>query len=141
MQKVWGTDVGQPKTEARSGDVPVIPALQKILKAYRAEFPPTGSGFMFRDEKMGFALSLDNLSRRTIAPILNGGWHGWHSFRRGIASRLFYAGTDGKTVQTILRHANIATTLAHYVIPDPGEVQAAMKHFGKVVDALGKKGS
>jgi integrase len=52
-------------------------------------------------------------------------------FRRGIATRLFYLGTDGKTVQTILRHANITTMLAHYVIPDPAEVQAAMKRFGR----------
>jgi len=139
VQKVWGKHVGQPKTEARGGDVPVIPALQKILKAYRAMFPPNGSDFMFRGEKQGFALNLDNLSRRTIAPILKRGWHGWHSFRRGIASRLFYAGTDGKTVQTLLRHAQISTTLGHYVVPDQTEIKAAMKRFGKVVDSITKK--
>jgi integrase len=92
VQKVWGRHVGQPKTEARGGDVPVIPALQKILKVYRATFPPNGSDFIFRGEKQGFALNFDNLSRRTIAPILKGGWHGWHSFRRGLASRLILRG-------------------------------------------------
>jgi len=33
-QKVWQTHVGQPKTEARQGAVPVIPALKKILDDY-----------------------------------------------------------------------------------------------------------
>jgi integrase len=111
VQKVWGKHIGQPKTDARSGDVPVIPALQKILRVYRKAFPPNGSDFMFRGEKIGFALNLDNLSRRTIAPVLNGGWHGWHSFRRGLGTRLFYAGADPKTVQTVLRHAQVAVTM------------------------------
>jgi integrase len=137
-QKVWGTHVGPPKTEARQGKVPVVPALEKILKAYRSLYPGNQTDFIFRGDKKNFALSLDNLSRRTITPILNDGWHGWHSFRRGLASRLFYAGTDGKTVQTILRHANISTTLAHYVVPDQDEVKAAMRAFGKVVRALTK---
>lgn len=137
VQKVWGKHVGQPKTDARSGDVPVIPALQKILRAYRKEFPPNGSDFMFRGEKIGFALNLDNLSRRTIAPALNGGWHGWHSFRRGLGTRLFYAGADPKTVQTVLRHAQVAVTMENYVIPDATEVKAAMRKFGKTVQALG----
>lgn len=43
-------------------------------------------------------------------------------------------------MQTILRHANIAATLAHYIIPDSAEVQAAMKRLGKVVGTVGKKG-
>jgi integrase len=136
-QKVWGKHVGQPKTEARSGNVPVVPALQKILKIYRSSFPPNISDFIFRGEKQGFALNLDNLSRRTIAPVLNGGWHGWHSFRRGLGTRLFYAGVDAKTVQTVLRHANVAITMENYVIPDAAEVKAAMKDFGKTVQTLG----
>ena len=80
-------------------------------------------------------MNLDNLSRRTIAPALEGNWTGWHSFRRWLATRLFYWGVDSKTVQTILRHANISTTLAHYVIPDPVEAKAAMTKFNKVFKA------
>jgi integrase len=132
-QKVWRTHVGQPKTEARSGAVPVIPVLKKILDRYREQFPPNGSDFIFRGEKMGFALNLDNVSRRDIAPIMGEKWAGWHSFRRGLGTRLFYLGTDAKTVQTILRHANVSTTLANYVIPDPVEAQAAMAKFNRVL--------
>ena len=133
-QKVWRKHVGQPKTEARKGAVPVIPALRKILDDYREKFPPQKSDFVFRGEKMGFALHLDNVSRRVITPILGEKWAGWHSFRRGLGTRLFYFGTDAKTVQAILRHANVSTTMAHYIIPDPTEAQAAMEKFGRVLD-------
>ena len=133
-QKVWRRHVGQPKTEAREGAVPVIPALRKILGDYRERFPPKKLDFIFRGNKMGFALNLDNVSRRVITPILGKEWAGWHSFRRGLGTRLFYMGTDAKTVQTILRHANVSTTMAHYIIPDPAEAQAAMEKFGKVLD-------
>jgi integrase len=133
-QKVWRKHIGPPKTEAREGAVPVIPALRKILDDYRELFPPNGSDFIFRGEKMGFALHLDNVSRRVITPILGERWAGWHSFRRGLGTRLFYLGTDAKTVQMILRHANVSTTMAHYIIPDPTEAQAAMEKFGRVLD-------
>ncbi len=114
--------------------MPVIPALRKILDDYRERFPPKRSDFAFRGDKMGFALHLDNLSRRVIAPILGEKWAGWHSIRRGLATRLFYLGTDAKTVRMILRHANVSTTMAHYIIPDPAEAQAAMEKFGRVLD-------
>lgn len=52
-------------------------------------------------------------------------------------TRLFYAGADPKTVQTVLRHAQVAVTMENYVIPDATEVKAAMRKFGKTVQALG----
>jgi integrase len=131
-QKVWRTHVGQPKTDARSGAVPVIPVLKKILEGYREKYPPKGE-FIFRGEKRGFALNLDNLSRRVISPAIKD-WSGWHGFRRGLGTRLFYLGTDAKTVQTILRHANVSTTMAHYILPDPEEAKSAMQKFNRVLD-------
>jgi integrase len=117
----------------------VIPALKKILDAYKVDFPPNESDFIFRGDKRGFALNLDNLSRRSIAPLLKGVWSGWHSFRRGLGTRLFYLGTDSKTVQMILRHANVSTTMAHYVIPDPQEAATAMGKFDRVLKDLEAK--
>jgi|HubBroStandDraft_6_1064221.scaffolds.fasta_scaffold247738_2 integrase len=133
-QKVWRRHIGQPKTEAREGAVPVIPALRKIVDDYRESFPKK-SDFIFRGSKMGFALNLDNVSRRVITPILGKEWAGWHSFRRGLGTRLFYLGTDARTVHMILRHANVSTTMAHYIIPDPAEAQSAMERFGRVLDS------
>ena len=73
-QKVWRTHVGDPKTEARSGAVPVIPRLRKVLDAYRAEFPPKNeqTTFIFRGERRGFALDLHNVSQRVIKPAHRG---------------------------------------------------------------------
>ena len=41
-------------------------------------------------------------------------WWGWHAFRRGLATNLHRLGVPDKTIQAILRHANISTTLNNY---------------------------
>jgi len=56
----------------------------------------------------GQPLNLDNLARRVIAPVAK--WHGWHGFRRGLATNLHALGVDDKTIQAILRHSNIGNT-------------------------------
>ena len=79
--------------------------------------------------------------RRTILPLLNGcarcggektkhgaatdhayernaalpRWHGWHAFRRGLATNLYRLGVPDKTIQAILRHSNLATTQNIYI--------------------------
>jgi hypothetical protein len=42
-------------------------------------------------------------------------WHGWHAFRRGLATNLHTLGVDDKTVQAILRHSNIGITQNIYI--------------------------
>jgi integrase len=42
-------------------------------------------------------------------------WHGWHAFRRGLATNLHGLGVPDKVIQQILRHANITTTMNIYV--------------------------
>jgi integrase len=136
-QKVWRTHVGDPKTEARSGAVPVIPRLRKVLDTYRVEFPPKNErDFIFRGERRGFALDLHNLSQRVIKVLIGDVWAGWHGFRRGLATRLYYMETEAKTVQAILRHANVSTTMAHYVVADPAENRAAMSKLDGVLDSI-----
>jgi site-specific recombinase XerD len=44
------------------------------------------------------------------------GW-GWHGFRRGLATTLYQLGTEAKTRQAILRHANVAITEQRYTKP------------------------
>jgi hypothetical protein len=42
-------------------------------------------------------------------------WHGWHAFRRGLATNLHAAGVDDKTIQAILRHSNVRITQDVYI--------------------------
>jgi integrase len=88
----------------------------------------------------GQPLNLDNLVRRFILPALSPcvvcrkqedehkpegheynrdnslpEWHGWHAFRRGLATNLHTLGVDDKTIQAILRHSNMGLTMNIYV--------------------------
>jgi len=42
-------------------------------------------------------------------------WHGWHAFRRGLATNLHALGVEDKTIQAILRHGNVGLTMNVYV--------------------------
>jgi integrase len=42
-------------------------------------------------------------------------WHGWHAFRRGLASTLYDLGVDDLMVQQILRHGDVAVTRRHHI--------------------------
>jgi integrase len=79
---------------------------------------------------MGRPLNLANLARRVIVPTLTEHsvqWHGWHAFRRGLGTNLYRIGTPDKTIQAILRHSNVTTTLTFYVKPVADDSQVAMK--------------
>lgn len=134
-RKIVDSVVGAPKTEARQEKLIIVPAIQKLLLKYKEAFPPVGSGWMFRGEKGG-PLNLDNLSRRDIPKHIDGAWFGWHAFRRGLGTRLNEAGIDDKTIQMILRHADVSTTMAYYVQPDR---KAAERGLKKLTDVMSKK--
>lgn len=139
QRKVWKSLVGPTKTEAREAGVPVIPVLQKILNKYKKAHPPLGEGWIFRGEKLLKPLNLDNMSKRDIPDQINGTWFGWHAFRRGLGSRLNELGVDTNTIQAILRHANISTTQAYYIIPDQTHITKAMRKLDKVLTKYGIK--
>ena len=67
----------------------------------------------------------DVLKRAGIA------WHGWHGFRRGLASNLNRLGVDDSVIQRILRHSTVATTQNHYIKTASPDAIAAMKRFRK----------
>ncbi len=48
--------------------------------------------------------------------MLGDRWHGWHAFRRGLATNLFELGVPAEVAQTILRHSNVSTTREHYIV-------------------------
>ena len=135
VRSVWRTHIGPTKTE-ESGEnpVPVIPILRHALDQHRTRHP--GDGYIFAGDRRGAPLNLDNLSRRVLSPKLDGGWKGWHGFRRGLGTNLYRLGVPPKVIQEILRHADVSTTETHYIIVDRTETKVAMK---KLERAVGKE--
>lgn len=110
-----------------------------MLDAHRARCGNPASGPIFANS-LGKPLCLNNLFNRVIAPALEQCscskrrgehvgedhafkldasapklWQGWHAFRRGLATNLYRLRVPDKTIQAILRHANLHTTLNVYV--------------------------
>src|ERR1700676_5219151 len=42
-------------------------------------------------------------------------WHGFHAFRRGLATSLYDLGVDDFMIQQIPRQADVETTRRHYI--------------------------
>ncbi len=135
-RSIWRTHVGETKTPESKNAVPVIAPLRRLLDQHRAT--ANGAAWIFAGEKKGFALHLDNLSRRTLRPVLKDRWHGWHAFRRGLATNLFGLGVPAEVAQTILRHANVSTTREHYIVLESRN--AGQEAMQKLETALANKG-
>ena len=128
------------KTRASKSAVPLLQSLARVLDAHRERSDNPATGPIFRTS-IGTPLDPNNVLNREILPALNRCstcsrpktehtamvahrferdaaiplWHGWHSFRRGLATNLNRLGVSDKTVQAILRHANVATTQKYYI--------------------------
>ena len=75
-------------------------------------------------------MNLETLATSVIRPALekaNLKWHGWHAFRRGLATNLHRLGVSDKVIQQILRHANVSTTMNIYVKAVSADAANAMK--------------
>lgn len=112
-------DTNETKNARSKAAVPIVRMLADALNKIRE-----GMGIMATPDspifqaKNGKPLNLDNLARRVIVPALKGTgvvWHGWDSWRRGLATTLHQLGIDDKTIQRILRHSNIGVTMNIYV--------------------------
>ena len=130
------------KTRASRAAVPLLSSLVRVLDAHRERDKNPVSGPIFRTS-IRTALDPNNTLNRQILPVLNRcaickrpkdehtakvehqyerdgslpQWHGWHAFRRGLGTNLYSLGVNEKTVQAILQHADIGTTMTYYVKP------------------------
>jgi len=130
-QSVFGSRSDEPKSAKSKAPVPVIAPLAKYLARHRAASGDPVSGFIFKSPT-GTPMDLAQLARFVIRPALKIAgieWHGWHAFRRGLATNLYRLGVPDKTIQAILRHANLSTTMNAYVKSVPADATAAMKAF------------
>ncbi len=152
-RSVWRKHVNDPKTEKSKAAVPVIPQLAEQLDAWRKICGSPTKGSMFANGS-GKPLSLESLYWRKMRPVLGRcetcrkseddhgkeehkfkrdaslpEFHGWHSFRRGLASNLNRLGVDDSVIQGILRHSNIAVTQGYYIKTARPGTEAAMRQF------------
>lgn len=123
VRTVWHKEVIDTKTEHRAAAVHLLPNVITELKKHRKANPSTQ--WVFEGPRV-FPLDLATLGSKRIAPALEGTgveWHGFHAFRRGLATRLLNNGTDLPTVGRILRHTpGSIVTLKNYA-----EVQEEMQ--------------
>jgi integrase len=137
-QSVWNGFASEPKTARSKAAIPVVKQLAEALETHRKRMGMLAVGPIFQGDT-GKPMNLDNLARRVIVPALERcatckksphdekvghkfvrdnslpRWHGWHAFRRGLATNLHELGVADKDIQAILRHSNLGITMNIYV--------------------------
>lgn len=149
-RSMWRGFTNEPKTEASIGSVPAPQTLADVLDAAprTSEYILTSPG--------GKPVDLHNLASRVIRPALAkcvqcgeekheatahefraiGEWYGFYGLRRGCATLV--ASLDSPlAAKGLLRHANVSTTMTHYIKDVPSDVVRVVQK----VDALFEKTS
>src|ERR1700686_3909589 len=146
ISKCWanGKD-GATKTEASDGYVPLHPVLAAHLRSWREQSPYAKDGdFVFPSLKARGRVPLsasifvaDHLRPAAKAAgvhIEDGQRFGLHNLRHSLSNWLVNkAKVEPKTVQGILRHSKIQTTLDLYTQEDSDEARGAQGEFLKAV--------
>jgi integrase len=142
ISKRWakGED-GETKTDASDGYVPLHPVLAGYLRAWQQETPHAkADDFVFpsireKGRKPLYASSfvadyLRPAAKKAGVEIADGQRFGLHNLRHSLSNWLVNkAKVEPKTVQGILRHAKIQTTLDLYTQEDSDETRAAQGEF------------
>lgn len=110
------------KTKHSRAELPLIPALREILAEYRLAWRPNEYGLLFASVR-GTPLWADSVRRYHFAPLLARlglAQGGFHAFRHGLATNLFAVGAQAPTVRSMLRHADLKTTMryTHVLLAD-----------------------
>jgi integrase len=140
-RSVWNSTVSEPKTNRSKAPIPVVKQLAEALEAHKLRMGILAQpNLPIFQAGNGKPLNLDNLVKRELVPALTRcsvcrqaesghaddghafkldtaipRWHGWHAFRRGLATNLHALGVDDKTIQAILRHSNVGLTQNVYI--------------------------
>ena len=139
-RSIWEGHISTPETEASIDAVPVIKPLAVLLDMHRLRCGNPVSGPIFATTK-GTHQSLGNIRIRQVLPVLRRNsllpqWHGWHAFRRGLATNLHELGVPDKVIQKILRHKNVSVTQACYTQPRDPAIAAAMQKLEQQLISL-----
>ena len=137
---VWG-EVGLPKSRASQAPVPLHPLLAEFMQSWRQQTVyAEQSDWVFpslklkgKQPRVPNMLVSDHLRPAAVkAGVIAEDWDGrfgFHNLRHSLASYLVRTKTDPKTVQALLRHSDVKTTLqlySHSVSEDRMTAQGAM---------------
>jgi integrase len=151
-QSVWNSTVAEPKTKRSKAPIPVVKQLASALEAHKLRAGKLAQPALpIFQAGNGKPLNLDNLVSREIRPALAAcavcrrqesehkaeghlykrdeslpEWHGWHGFRRGLATNLHELAVPDKTISSILRHSTVALTINIYTKTRDKSQAAAM---------------
>ena len=142
ISKRWakGAD-GETKTDASDGHVPMHPALAAHLRAWQKQTPHAkDADFVFPSMTADGRAPLNACSfvKKYLRPaaktagvqIADGQRFGLHNLRHSLSNWLVNkAKVEPKTVQGLLRHSKIQTTLDLYTQEDSDETRAAQGAF------------
>lgn len=156
-RSVWKTHVTEPKSRKSRASIPVIKCLAQRLERHRVRLGNPAAGPIFPNG-IGRPMDMNTLLTRVVLPVLNRcalcekskvehenadhdyrrndslpKWRGWHAFRRGLATNLYRLGVPEKTIQAILRHANVSTTQTCYIKTVTDDAKAAMDKLESVL--------
>lgn len=123
---VWNGKVSDTKSVLSKAPVPCISLVADALKRLRKTSP---DGYIFAGNT-GKPLRFENELRRTMRASLDEAgvtWYGWHAFRRGLGTNLHGLGTPDITIQAILRHSDVRTTMAFYIKANADKSRAALE--------------
>jgi integrase len=142
VRRTWTCgEVGVPKSKASKAPVPLHPLLAEFMLAWKKETPYSQSpDWVFassrckgKQPRVANMLVRDYLRPAAVAAgVLNEcdpRRFGFHNLRHSLASFLVRSKTDPKTVQALLRHSDVKTTLqlyAHSVSEDRLAAQGQM---------------
>ena len=127
VRRSWtGGQVGKPKSAASKATVPLVALLAGFIREWQQQTPygqPTDWVFASmrlkgKQPRVTNMLVEDYLRPAAVkAGVLKEGEKvrfGFHNLRHSLASFLVRQGTNAKTVQAMLRHSDVATTLGIY---------------------------
>lgn len=116
-----------PKTFTSQADVPILPELDHVLRAYQLVWVPNEAGLLWVSRR-GTPLRADNVRDRQLHPTLRTlglARAGLHAFRHGLPARLDAIGVSPGVVQKCMRHASLEQTEAYLHVGND-DVRAAI---------------
>lgn len=142
-QGVYRGQFSTPKTHASKRCHPVAVPTVELLRSLRVRARQAGPNDLVFCSRRGTPVNPDNALKRVIHPAcdrLGLPRVGWHTLRHTHATQLDQQGESPKTVQALLGHADVETTLAVYTHAVPDSLRHAEERLAReVLDPNGPK--